>query len=228
MAEGADSGVTYTAIESFCGPGGLSLGLRQAGFDVRIAFDANAIAVETYRLNLHHNCFQARAEEVPGTKLLYQAGLEAGNVDLFSGGSPCQGFSKQKRGAHLGDDRNQLVLEYARLVTEIKPRFFMLENVAMLGQKRGKEFINEFSTNLQDYVLYPHFYNSADYGVAQTRERFIVVGKRKDIAVKFHPPCPTVINWKTVGEVLNGIPEPPEDYTVHPDYPNHQRARDRR
>lgn len=216
----------YTCIESFCGAGGLGLGLHWAEFDTKVSFDFEETYVLTYKSNLTEctNVIQADASIIDAQTLLQLSGLEKGKLDLFSGGPPCQGFSKQKRGAHLGDERNKLVLHYARLVREIEPRFFLMENVAMLGQKRGKVFIDEIHKELNNYTLYPHFYNAANYGLAQTRERFIIIGKRNDIKAEFKIPEATVDKWKTVGEVIGNLPEPPIDGSEHPDYPNHQRS----
>lgn len=214
----------YTCIDSFCGAGGLALGLGCAGFKVVISFDADACAVATFGSNHASKCLHAKAEDLTGTDLLAEVGI-AGRLDLFAGGPPCQGFSKQKRGAHLGDERNGLVLEFARLVRETSPRFFLLENVDQLGGKRGTEFVDRIGEELGDYVLYPGFYNSADYGVAQTRVRFIIVGKHRHIKTPFHIPRPTVQEWTTVGKALAGLPEPPLDYSEDPDYPNHYRAK---
>lgn len=215
----------YTLIESFSGPGGLSCGLVDAGFNLLLAFDNDEMAVETHNLNHNSRCIQADASKLSGAELLRTLDLSVGELDLFAGGPPCQGFSKQRRGAHFGDDRNSLVYEYIRLVKEIRPRFFLFENVAIFGQKRGQKYVQAMFKSLLEYSLYPHFYNSADYGLAQTRERFIVVGKRKDLRASFRIPAPTVSKWRTVGDVLNGLPEPPEDYSIHSDFPNHQRAR---
>lgn len=215
----------YKAIESFSGPGGMSLGLELAGFEVLVAFDNNAKAVETHSANLGGRCFQADAASVTGAELREKSQLNSAELDLFAGGPPCQGFSKQKRGAHLGDTRNNLILEYIRLVGELSPRFFLFENVAIFGQKRGKQYLREIEERLDNYTLTSHFYNSADYGLAQTRERFILVGRRSDVSCAFRIPFPTVSKWLTVGEVLKGLPEPPEDYSVHLQYPNHQRAK---
>src|SRR5438067_4439406 len=118
-------------------------------------------------------------------KQLVESVVLGRTLDLFAGGPPCQGFSKQKRGAHLGDERNNLVLEFARLVRETHPRFFLLENVDQLGKKRGRDLLNRIHKELKGYYLYPHFYNSADYGLAQTRTRFVIVGKIKTVKADF-------------------------------------------
>lgn len=215
----------YSAVESFSGPGGMSLGLEKAGFDVLYAFDYDEKAVATYCHNLGNKGHVADAFKLTGAEILETIGLKMGELSLFSGGPPCQGFSKQKRGAHLGDHRNALIYEYMRLVKEIQPRFFIFENVAIFGQKRGKKYVEEMKQILSDYKLFPHFYNCANYGLAQTRERFIMVGCRSDQGVSFRIPNHTVKKWLTIGKVLSDLPEPPVDYTDHPDFPNHQRAR---
>lgn len=215
----------YVFIEAFCGPGGMSLGLERAGFKPGIAFDLDEWAVKTYRHNLPGECRVADARKVDPKELLGKLSLRRGHLALVAGGPPCQGFSKQTRGAHLGDPRNDLVTRYAELVHAILPRAFIFENVAIFGQKRGRQYLRFMQAHLGEYALYPHFYNCADYGLAQTRERFVVVGVRRDQQVQFSPPLPSVKRWRTVGEVLSGLPEPPEDYSVHPEFPNHQRAR---
>jgi len=214
----------YSYIESFSGPGGLSLGLERAGFLLALAFDSDGPSIETFRRNISDRGIVAKAEDLTATILRKQAGLRA-RLDLFAGGPPCQGFSKQKRGAHRGDERNKLILGFARLAHDLEPRFFLLENVAIFGQKRGRRLLEKLAQRLEQYNLYPHFYNCADYGLAQTRERFILIGMHRSISAPFRIPKPTVDTWRTVGDVLDGLPEPPEDYTDHPNFPNHQRAR---
>lgn len=216
----------YKAIESFCGPGGMSLGLKWAGFDVSYSFDYDARSVDTHRKNLNGKCDVLDARNVVGSQLLAEAGLEVREADLFAGGPPCQGFSKQKRGAHLGDERNDLVFEYVRLIKEIQPRYFLFENVAIFGQRRGKEHLKEMISRLEnDYECLPAFYNSADFGIPQTRDRFILIGRRKDQKGRVVIPTRTVKNWLTVGDVLKDIDEPPLDYSEHTEFANHQRAR---
>lgn len=216
---------TYSFVEGFCGPGGMSLGLKLAGFHPRFAFDHDAMAVATYRRNLGPHGDVLDASKVSGGELLERTSLNRSDLDLFAGGPPCQGFSKQKRGAHLGDKRNHLVLHYVRLVQEMQPRFFLFENVAVFGQKRGREFVAEIYRALEDYAIYHTFVNCADYGLAQTRERFLLVGRRRDQRASFCFPAPTTLRPLTVGDVLKGLPEPPHDFSSHPDFANHQRAR---
>ncbi len=210
-----------TCIDAFCGAGGLSLGLTRAGFDVALAFDLDEKAIETHRRNLTGRAEVLDASELTGTALLEMAGVD-GDLDLFAGGPPCQGFSKQKRGAHLGDPRNRLVLEHLRLVGEIRPRAFLLENVPMMAQMRGRHFVNEFH-DLENYELTGHYYVAADYGVAQTRERFMLVGIRSDVPGDFVVPPPSSPTWPTIRDAIGDLPEPPADYSE--EIPNHQRAR---
>jgi DNA (cytosine-5)-methyltransferase 1 len=218
-----------TCIEIFSGAGGSALGLSNAGFDVRLAVDLDAVSVATYNENLRD---VARVRDIVGTSgqsLLRMVAIRKGELDLLSGGPPCQGFSKQRREAYrLNDPRNGLVSDFIRLVKEISPRFFLLENVEIFGQKRGSKYLYELVTTLnKNYVLWPQFYNCADYGLAQTRKRFVLIGQRIDISDAFHVPPATTPEGKrlTIRDVIGHLPEPPEDFTEHPQYPNHQRAR---
>jgi len=222
-----DNKKLYTAVESFAGAGGLSLGLHKAGFDVKFAFDNNYWAVESYNGFIPgRHCHVLDVRTLSGNDILETINLKVGELDLFAGGPPCQGFSRQKRGAHRGDDRNNLVLKYARLVEEMQPKTFLLENVDMLGLKRGEEYFKQIKDILSGYRLYPHFYNSADYQLAQTRTRFITVGVREDITQEFKIPTKTPgYKRKTVGEVIGSLPPPPSDFTPHPNIFNHQEAK---
>lgn len=209
-----------TCIEGFCGAGGMSLGLKQAGFDIRLAFDINENAVETYNKNIGNHCEKLDASIVSGKLLLEKAGIKK-RLDLFSGGPPCQGFSKQKRGAHLlDDDRNKLVLEYSRLVNELKPRAFLFENVEIFGQKRGKDLIDEIKIKLFNYNIYTYFICSSDFGVAQKRGRFLMIGIDKSEG-KIVPKLSKSDKALTIRDVIGQLPPPPEDYKEHPDIPNH-------
>lgn len=210
-------------IETFCGAGGMSLGLSRAGIDVRLAFDLNAKAVETYNRNIAHHCQVMDARKVTGNQLLQLAGLSS--VDVISGGPPCQGFSKQKRGAHLlTDKRNVLVLEYARIVEETRARAFIFENVEIFGQKRGGDLIEEIRQSLSGYRIYTFFVSSSNFGLAQKRGRFLMLGFSRDEA-DITPVLRQTKKIATVRDAIGDLPSPPDDYSEHPCFPNHIKCR---
>ena len=213
----------FTAIESFAGAGGMSLGLQKAGFDVRYAFDVDEFAVQTYRRNIGDHVEQADIRKLGGKKLMKRLGLK--EVDLLSGGPPCQGFSKQKRGAHSGaDGRNDLVVEYARLVSEISPRSFLFENVQIFGQKRGLDLIAQIELSLPQYRIHRFFVNASAFGLAQRRGRFMMMGIRKDVS-DATPLMAMTTKLKTVRDVIGDLPPPPIDGTEHPTIANHIQCR---
>lgn len=201
----------------------MSLGLLAAGFDVRHAFDIDPFAVETYKKNVADHSVVADIRDVNGYVLMAKLGLE--EVDLLSGGPPCQGFSKQKRGAHLAaDERNALVREYARLVGQIMPKAFLFENVQIFGQKRGRELIDFVEEALPAYSIYKFFVNSADFGLAQRRDRFVMIGLRIDLKCEA-PVLMSVARPKTVRQVIGHLPPPPDDFKEHASIPNHIKCR---
>ncbi|MCE3011937.1 MAG: DNA cytosine methyltransferase [Proteobacteria bacterium] len=216
---------TLTAIESFSGAGGMTLGLLNAGYDVRVAFDSNPAAIMSHNANIDNRGHVLDAMAVTGEQLLKLAGLGDRRLDLFSGGPPCQGFSKQRRGAHLlSDPRNSLVLEYARLVDELKPRAFLFENVEIFGQKRGGDLIGEVRERLSDYQIYSYFVCSSDFGLAQRRGRFLMIGIHADEG-RQPPLLELTSQQKTIRDVIGHLPSPPLDGTEHPTIPNHIRCR---
>lgn len=202
----------------------MSLGLGRAGFDVKYAFDINPAAVETYNRNIAPHCHVLDAREVRGADLLKKAGID-GRLDLLSGGPPCQGFSKQRRGAHLlADERNSLVLEFSRLVKETNARAFLFENVEIFGQKRGEDLIQEIREELSGYSVFTFFVCSSNFGLAQKRGRFIMIGIHRGEEV--HCPVLQFSNEKnTIRSVISMLPEPPADYSEHPEYPNHMKCK---
>lgn len=211
----------WTAIESFCGAGGMSVGLGAAGFDVKFAFDNDQKAIDTYQHNIGVHAKTLDAATVTGAELLEYAGVAYGSLDLFSGGPPCQGFSKQRRGAAaLDDPRNGLVRHFARLVHETAPKAFLFENVQIFGQKRGRVLVDELSEKLKEYEVYSFFVCSSDYGIAQSRGRFLMIGLQRDISAS-PPLLPTMKRLVNVRDAIGDLPPPPEDYTEHPEIPNH-------
>ena len=214
-----------TSIESFCGAGGMALGLRNAGFDVRLAFDVVEAHIKTHNHNLGEHGRVIDASATTGAELLQLAGLEPGELDLFSGGPPCQGFSKQRRGAAAFDDpRNRLVVEFARLTIEMRPKAFLFENVAIFGQKRGAKLIEEMEQMLGDYHVHCFQVCSSDFGLAQTRSRFMMIGLRRDVSSAV-PVLEHAVKRSSVKDAIGDLPPPPDDYSEHPYFRNHGKCK---
>lgn len=221
------SGRKLTALDLFSGAGGFSLGLVSAGFTVLGAFDNWDKAVETYSLNFSHPVFKKDLSKLSGAELLSNIDSVPAQIDLIVGGPPCQGFSIQRIGSDH-DSRNHLVIEFARLVSEIKPSMFLMENVPGLLGKRGKELVTEFFALLKNagYEISSTIINAADYGVPQLRKRVVIAGWEKG-ELGFAFPSPSVMpkNYLTVAEALKGLPSPPEDCTPHASDLLHRKTR---
>lgn len=211
-----------TCLELFSGAGGMAVGLRWAGLRVIRSMDHDAMAVATYNRNLGGHCVRADARAVTGKSLL--AGTGQVTVDVVSGGPPCQGFSKQRRGAHLLDDpRNALARDYARIVLELRPRAFLLENVEAFGQTRGRALVTELREALAGYEVTEHLVCSSRFGVAQSRGRYLMIGLRSDLRA----PAPVLVpagHRVTVRDAIGDLPSPPPDGSGHPGFDGHSRS----
>lgn len=214
------------AIDLFCGAGGLSLGLKDAGFLVTAALDNDPVAVRTYRENLGQHVDCAPIEEISASDLLSKSGLVRGECMLLAGGPPCQGFSLQRRGDR-DDPRNRLVLQFGRMVEEVRPQFFLMENVSGLLTKHGHAVLKEFGHRLEalDYTIHIHLVDAADYGVPQRRKRAFLIGElARNPGKPFVFPDPTTAEMpRTVRDAIGDLPSPPPDGKCHPEFANHFR-----
>ena len=215
------------AVDLFCGAGGFTTGLLRAGFNVVCAVDSWNKAVESYRLNFEHPCLDTDIAELTGKEIRSAAGIGKRDVDLVVGGPPCQGFSIQRIGPD-SDSRNNLILQYARLLEELSPRMFVMENVLGLLGKRGRPLIDAFLAHMTDagYEAEAHVVNAAEYGVPQVRKRVIVVGWRKKEVAPFVLPAPThaPAKMRTVQDAIGDLPAPSEVGRFGPD-PLHKKTR---
>ena len=142
----------YRVIDCFCGAGGLSLGFEHAGFEIVYAFDFAEDTINTYRNNPNHHhgpAFVRDIRNVSKESIEADLGRELGRIDVVVGGPPCQGFSVQRRGDNE-DPRNELVLEYVRLLKEIRPKVFIMENVGGILSVRGKPFVKALFENMRE------------------------------------------------------------------------------
>jgi len=165
-------------IDCFCGAGGLSLGFDLAGFEIVYAFDSSEACVKTYNHNIGPHAYVADVSQVSKAVVEEHIGYGASNIDVLVGGPPCQGFSIQRRGAD-NDQRNDLLMEFVRLVLEIKPKFFLIENVSGLISARGKPYYQELIKKCEEsgYITTTKKLNAAEFGVPQFRRRVFVVGE---------------------------------------------------
>lgn len=200
-----------SAIDLFCGAGGISLGLQSAGFNILYAADSSKIALATYRKNFSHPSICIDLGKCSAVDLLHRAGVLKPDVDLVVGGPPCQGFSVQRIGQD-DDDRNNLVMQFARLIAEIQPRYFLMENVPGLWGKRGRGQLNGFVQTMTQagYSSEAHLINAADYGVPQIRKRIIVFGWHRITGKPISLPTPTHSSdcYGTVEAAINDLPAP--------------------
>ena len=171
----------YNAIDLFAGCGGLSLGLSRAGFDILYMNEINKTASETYRKNLvenrEHNTFiDTRSIIDVSTKEIKKL-TKNKKIHLVAGGPPCQGFSMAGR-RDINDKRNVLFKEMLRVVKDIRPPLFLLENVkGILSMNNGKviQTIKKAFEDL-DYDVKIEVLKASNYGVPQDRERVFVIG----------------------------------------------------
>ena len=179
---------TFTAIDLFSGAGGLTVGLKAAGFKVVAAAEIDEDAVNTYRANHPEvQVIHKDIRHVKGRDILKMTGEK--KIDLIAGCPPCQGFSKLTDKNKGDDPRNQLVLEMARMVEELKPRICMMENVPGLDG-RGSPLLKKFERKLETmgYVITKNILQMADYGVPQSRRRLVLLAGR---GFKVNLPEPT-------------------------------------
>jgi DNA (cytosine-5)-methyltransferase 1 len=195
-------------IDLFSGAGGFSLGFDNKGFQNVFSIDIEPSFCETYKYNFpDHQLIQKDICELTNNELKYLK--EFDDIDVIIGGPPCQGFSMAGNIGRkfIDDPRNRLFKEFVRAVKVIKPKYFVMENVARLftynkGAVR-KEIIKDFEA--LGYKVECQILNSAHYGVPQFRNRVIFIGSAKQQEILF--PKKQVDSYVTVKEALSKYPK---------------------
>jgi DNA (cytosine-5)-methyltransferase 1 len=159
--------VSYRLIDLFCGAGGLSLGLQEAGFEIRLSVDHDEAAIETYTRNVGEHAKQAEIAE----DFVMPA------ADVIAGGPPCQGFSSAGP-RRIGDHRNSLVGVFSEIIARHRPRAFIFENVeGFLTAEGGCRVIELLEPLIEaGYRIHLRKVNAANYGVPQHRKRVLAIG----------------------------------------------------
>lgn len=175
----------YKVIELFAGGGGLALGIEKAGFKTIGLVEFDKSASETLKLNRPTwNVIHDDIANISPLDLESYFGIAKGELDLLSGGAPCQAFSYAGKRLGLEDTRGTLFYHYAVFLKKLQPKMFLFENVrGLLTHDKGRThdtILNVFEN--EGYVIKEKILNAWDYGVPQKRERLIMVGIRKDLA----------------------------------------------
>lgn len=182
-------------ISLYTGAGGLDLGLEAAGFMTTAAVEHNAFACRTLRANQREDrpwtILEASIHDVRSEELAKSGMVKVGDADMLVGGPPCQPFSKAAYWVHgdtkrLGDPRADTLSAYLRVLRDLQPRVFLLENVFGLTYKGKDEALSLLQNTVEainrevgtSYSFCWKVLNTANYGVPQVRERFFLVGAR--------------------------------------------------
>ncbi len=197
-----------TALDLFCGVGGLSLGLLQAGFELIGAVDYDQTALDAFRTNFADvPTVRQDLNVATGGALRRDLGIGKRDIDLLIGGPPCQGFSVGGIGAKI-DPRNEGVLAFARIVNELRPRYFVMENVrGFLSPKHAdkrRKFCKAVSEAGYAVLLPIQALNAADYGVPQRRVRAFLIGYAQGQIVPDYP-SPSDRDHPTVRDAIGDL-----------------------
>ena len=201
----------FTTIELFAGAGGLALGVERAGFNTIGLVEFDKDACDTLRANRPNwNVICDDIANVSSKDLEQLFGVKEGELDLLSGGAPCQAFSYAGKRLGLEDARGTLFYHYAVFLEKLQPKMFLFENVrGLLTHDNGRTYstiLNIFEK--AGYEIQKDVLNAWNYGVAQKRERLMTVGIRKDLVGKIEYSFPKPHEYKPVlRDVLQNVPE---------------------
>jgi site-specific DNA-cytosine methylase len=212
-------------IDLFCGAGGLSAGLERAGFRAVYAIDNEPAAIQTYRHN-HPDCHAVCGdiEKIQAEDIFEAAGTT--EIPLIVGGPNCQGVSL--RGKRDPDDpKNKMFVHFRRLIHEVQPEWFVMENVPGLLHRHNRDLAADIFQAFEEisYRCGADVLLAADYGVPQLRYRLFLVGNRVDAPIAFPTPthsCPfeqlglddsifarfrrETPSWRTVSDAISDLP----------------------
>ncbi len=195
----------FNAIDIFSGCGGLSLGLKRAGFRIKVAVEIDENANKTFKLNhTKTRVIQKDIRQVCSTEITRF--FDGETMHLLAGCPPCQGFSSVRRlnKKNVRDKRNSLVLDYLRLVKDLKPLAIMMENVPGLENYfLFKRLISEIKK--AGYFFDYKIVNIKDYGVPQSRRRLVLVGS---LLGEIKVASELNLKQKTVRHAIQKLPEP--------------------
>lgn len=223
-------GRRWTAIDLFCGAGGLSEGFRQAGFHVLAGNDFDEFAGQTFAATHPEATFlPGPIEDISADDFLKAAGLKRSELDCLVGGPPCQAFSVYNHQRGLHDKRSSMFREYLRIVEGLNPKWVVMENVTGIHSVGGGQAVADIFAGLADlgYNVEQRVLRAEDYGVPQERRRVFFIGNRLGLPLRWPEPThgpdrdlPYVTIWDAIGDLpplKNGeAPAGPLEYASEP------------
>ncbi len=179
------------AVDLYAGAGGMSLGFEQAGFDVLAAIDVDPVHCAVHEFNFPHTKVICRSTtKITGQEIRDLSLIGDRNIDVVFGGPPCQGFSLMGQ-RRLKDSRNNLITHFLRLVLELQPKYFVMENVKGMTIARHRELLDELISQFKNngYQVEENYrvLNAANYGVPQNRERLFLIGSKIGLDLPQYP-----------------------------------------
>lgn len=203
----------YTSIELFAGAGGLALGVEKAGFNTLGLIEFNKDAADTLKKNRPNwNVINDDIANISCLDLEKYFSIKKGELDLLSGGAPCQAFSYAGKRLGLEDARGTLFYHYALFLEKLQPKMFLFENVrGLLTHDHGKTYSTMLDIFTKaGYTIDKQVLNAWNYGVPQKRERLITIGIRNDLVGKTEYRFPKAHSYKPVlRDVLLDCPDGP-------------------
>ncbi len=209
------------AIDLFCGAGGLTEGLKQAGFNVIGAAEIDPVVSKAYQLNHPESkLWNKPIQELTPEEIFNALQIEKGELDLLAGCPPCQGFSSlrtKNAASSVNDERNDLVFQMLRLTEELLPKAILIENVPGLAKdpriKKVLTHLKELGYHVDSETVQIH--DISEYGVPQRRKRMILMtGRGKKI-----PFAHKSSTKKTVRDTLSNVHTPGSGADPLHDYP---------
>jgi DNA (cytosine-5)-methyltransferase 1 len=213
------------AVDLFAGAGGMTLGFEQAGFDVIASVEIDPVHCATHQYNFPFwQIICKSVTEISAIEIRDRAGIGDRAIDVVFGGPPCQGFSLIGKRA-LDDSRNQLVFHFLRLVLELQPKYFVMENVKGLTVGKHKQFLAEIMEAFESkgYSVEQNYrvLDASHYGVPQHRERLFLLGCRQGLPLPQYPnPITKPAKANKIPKELTDLPPSPTVWEAIADLPN--------
>ncbi|MEG4940414.1 DNA cytosine methyltransferase [Microcoleus sp. F4-D5] len=185
------------AVDLFAGAGGMTLGFEQAGFDVLASVEIDPIHCATHEFNFPLCSILCKdVTALTGSEIRKKSAIGRREIDVVISGSPCQGFSMMGK-RDVDDPRNSLIFHFQRLVLELKPKFFVMENVPGIASGEHKELLKLLISYFMEagYQVEENYQvlNAVHYGVPQARKRLFLIGCKQDYELPKYPHQTTIL-----------------------------------